>query len=232
MASDAPSHLTRFFVLDKLRGGQHDTEFSPVYLQVGPALRCPQCGSIIGLLTWQPPYQGELELHGKDFGDLVEGPCGGLLITERFAEDFKAEGLTGLSGFHPVEVMRVRRKRRGPKPGPPPGYLFVMPAYGHAALDMERSRIRSSKPMRCTACRSVGPDAIDGLTLEAGTWSGEDVFRPRGLWGVIIVSERFLRFAERHAMSHMTLVPIEKYVWDPLGLYYPRPLQLGPPTKA
>ena len=54
-------------------------------------------------LTWLPPYEGELELLGKDFGDVVIGPCGGLLITERFAEDFKAEGLTGLSGFHPVE---------------------------------------------------------------------------------------------------------------------------------
>ncbi|MBN1208892.1 MAG: hypothetical protein JXB05_28800 [Myxococcaceae bacterium] len=75
-------------------------------------------------------------------------------------------------------------------------------------------------------------DAIDGLALEAGTWKGEDVFRPRGLWGRIIVSARFMHFAERHAMSHMTLVPLEKYVWDPLGLYYPRPLQLEPPSRS
>jgi hypothetical protein len=66
-------------------------------------------------------------------------------------------------------------------------------------------------------------DAIDGLAVEEGSWSGEDVFRPRGLWGVVLVSERFLHFAERHAMSHMAFVPIEKYVWDPLGHYYPQP---------
>jgi hypothetical protein len=173
-----------------------------------------------------------LELHGKDFGDLVEGPGGDLLVTERFAEDFKAEDLTGLSGFHPVDVMGVRRKRGGPHPGPPPRYLFVTPDYGHPALDMERSRLLISKPMECTWCRDAGIDAIDGLALEAGTWTGEDVFRPRGLWGRIIVSERFMRFAERHAMSHMALVPIEKFVWDPLGLYYPRPLQLEPPSRS
>ncbi len=89
---------------------------------------------------------------------------------------------------------------------------------------MERSRLRISKPIKCSWCRYTGIDAIDGLALEEGTWNGEDVFRPRGLWGVIIVSERFMRFAERHAMSHFTLVPIEKYVVDPLGLYYPQSL--------
>jgi hypothetical protein len=221
MASDAQSNTEPFFVLEKLREGVHDTEFSRTSANVGPALRCPQCGELVGALSWEPPYQGDLELHGTDFGDVLQGPSG-LLVTERFAEDFKAEGLTGLSGFHPVEVKRVRRKGRGPRPGPPPRYLFVTPAYGHAALDMERSHIQGQKPVTCSWCRYVGPDAINGLTLEAGTWNGEDVFRPRGMWGVILVSERFRRFAERHAMSHMAMVPLGEYVWDPLGLLRPQ----------
>ncbi|MCP3140184.1 hypothetical protein [Pyxidicoccus xibeiensis] len=152
-----------------------------------------------------------------------------MLVTERFAEDFKAEGLTGLSGFRPVEVKRVRRKRRGPKHGPPPTYLLVTAAYGNPALDMERSRILSKTPVACSWCRYVGPDAIDGLALEEGTWKGEDIFRARGMWGELIVSERFKRFAERHAMSHMALVPIEKYVWDPLGLLHP---EQPPPSSS
>jgi hypothetical protein len=232
MASDGPSIPMRFFVMKKLLGGQHDSEFSKVKPNRGPPLRCPQCGDSLGMLTWQPPYRVELELHGKDFGDLITGPGGDLLVTERFAEDFKAEGLMGLSGFHPVEVTRVRRKGRGPRPGPPPRYLFVTPAHGRPALDMERSRLRISKPVECSWCRYAGIDAIDGLVMEEGSWEGEDVFRPRGLWGRIIVSERFMRFAERHAMSHMGMVPIEKYVWDPLGLIYPRPVQLQPPSRS
>lgn len=126
----------------------------------------------------------------------------------------------------------MRHKRRGSKSGPPPKYLLVNPAHGLPALDMERSRLWIGKPMTCIWCRYTGIDAIDGLVLELETWSGEDVFRPRGLWGRIIVSERFMRLAETHAMSHMALIPIEKYVWDPLGLYYPRSQQLEPPTKG
>jgi len=219
--------------MEKLLGGQHDTGFSKAEpANRGPAMRCPQCGGSIGMRTWQPPYRVELEVYGKEFGDLVDGPGGDLLVTERFAKDFKSEGLTGLSGFHPVEVVRVLRKRPGPKPGPPPRYLAVGVTYGRPALDVERSRILSKDAIECTWCRYRGPDAIDGLAIEEGTWDGEDVFRPRGMWGVIIVSERFMRFAENHAMSHLTFVPIEKYVWDPSGRIYPHSTQIDPPSRG
>ncbi len=218
---------------EKLLGGQHDTECSTVEpTNVGPAPLCPQCGGVVGALTWQPPYRIELELYGKDFADLIVASGHDLLVTERFAQDVNADGLTGFSGFHPVEVVRVRRERRGSKPGLPPRYLFVTTAYGHAALDMERSRIRGNRPMRCPFCRYVGCEAVDGLVLEPGTWTGEDVFRPRGLSGVVLVTERFMRFAEKYAMSHMTFVPIEKYVWDPAGHFYPRSTQTDPPGRG
>jgi len=222
----------RFFVLKKLSGGTHDTEFDPTSNNVGPGLQCPQCREPIGMLSWEPPYQGELELFGKGFGDLVKLPGGDLLVTEQFAAAFTAEGLTGLSGFHAVEVLRVIKKRRGPKPGPPPRYLFVIPAYGQPALDQERSRLHTSAPIKCTWCRDTGVDAIDGLALEDGTWSGEDVFRPRGLSGLILVSERFMRFAQRHALSHFTFIPIEKYVWDPLGHFYSWEQRNNPPGES
>lgn len=232
MASDISSPSTRFFVLKKVNQGQYDTDFDRTSSNFGPTLSCLRCGESVGLLTWLPPYLGALELYGTDYGDVVDGPGGGLLVTERFAEDFKAAGLTGLSGFHPVEVTRVRRKRRGPKPGPPPRYLFVTPNYGPTALDLERSRLIRTEPRACTWCRTAGTDAIDGLALEEGTWDGADVFRPRGLWGTIIVSERFMRFAEAHAMDHMALVPIDKFVRDPLDLFYPRSVQVRPPNES
>ncbi|HLL53217.1 MAG TPA: hypothetical protein VK447_06720, partial [Myxococcaceae bacterium] len=161
--------------MDRLLGGQHDTAFFKAEpTNRGDAPLCPQCGGVRGMLSWLAPFRAELELYGKDYGDLVEGPGNELLVTERFADDFKAEGLMGLSGFHPVEVVRVVRKRRGPKPGPPPRYLAVTAAYGGPALDMEHSRILGNTPMTCTWCRYVGCEAIDGLALDVGTWKGED----------------------------------------------------------
>ncbi len=63
-----------------------------------------------------------------------------------------------------------------------------------------------------------GIDAINGFVLDPGTWGGEDVFRPRGMQGTLVVSERFKTLVERHGLTNMVLTPIEKYVWDPSNL--------------
>jgi hypothetical protein len=67
-------------------------------------------------------------------------------------------------------------------------------------------------------------DSIHGLVLEPGTWQGEDIFRPRGLQGSLLVSERFADFIQRHALTNMKLTPSGEFVWDPL--------ELGPPEPA
>jgi hypothetical protein len=167
--------------------------------------------------AWLPPHHGTLELYGQALGDFVAGPGNGFLASEKFVEAFRSEGLTGLSGFHPVEV-RVRRKRKGPKPTTVPRYFFVMPAYGSAAVDEARSRILRTAPITCSYCRETGANAMGGFELERGSWQGEDVFFARGVPGPIIVSERFERWATRHALTNMLLIPSEQYVWDPLSL--------------
>lgn len=224
MASDS-APAPRFFYLEHDLHGRWDTDFDtaePVNLQ--PAPRCTQCGGVIGMKTWLPPYRGELTLHGRAFGDFVKFPGYEVLVSERFAEAFRAGGLSGLLGFHPVEVSRVRGVRKGAKVVSVPRYFLVSPCFGRAAVDMARSRIRHEGAVTCPECRDVSPDSIHGFSLESGTWAGEDVFRPRGLQGLIVVSERFARLVEREALTNMRLIPIEEYTWDPLGL--------GPPQSA
>jgi hypothetical protein len=127
------------------------------------------------------------------------------------------EGLTGLLGFHPVEVTRVRRKSKGPKHGSVPQYRVVdVSFFGSSVVDVARSRLRYGAPVTCPECRSEGLDSIHGFVLEPGTWQGEDVFRARGLPGTIIVSERFAEFVKRQGLTNMKLIPTEDYVWDPL----------------
>ncbi|WP_257457953.1 hypothetical protein [Archangium lipolyticum] len=171
------------------------------------------------MLKWLPPYRVELELYGEELGDYIRGPGYGWLISERFAEAFRAEGLTGLEGFHPVEVLRVRCMRKRPRqPLTVPRYYVVWPCFGRGAVDPVLNRVRIRKTPTCTECRSAGIDAIHGFVLEPGTWGGEDIFRPRGMQGDIVVSERFKNFVEQHGLTNMVLTPTEQFVWDPSNL--------------
>jgi hypothetical protein len=224
MASDLPPE-PRFFVLEADVWGPHDTQFDTVDPDnLGDPPPCPKCGKTIGMLTWLPPYRAELELYGRGFGDFVEGHSYEVLVSERMAKAFRVEGLTGLLGFHLVEVVRVRRKSKGPKLSTAPRYFVAAPCLGRGAVDEARSHLRRDKPVTCSGCRSTGVDTIHGFTLESGTWQGEDVFRPRGLQGDIVVSERFAEFVKRHEFTNMKLIPTEEYVWDP-G-------HKGPPTSS
>ncbi|WP_257459898.1 hypothetical protein [Archangium lipolyticum] len=174
------------------------------------------------MMKWLSPYRIELFLHGEELGDFIKAPGDDLLVSDRFARAFQEEGLTGLEGFHPVEVVRVRRKRRGSKPTHVPHYLAVTACFSRAAVHMALSRIRyADEPPTCEECREATKNAIYGFSLEPGTWQGEDIFRPRGLHGRLVVSERFARFVERHGFTNMILTPTEELVWDPL--------ELGPP---
>jgi hypothetical protein len=203
--------------------GRYDTKFDAAdHRNLEKAARCPLCGGVMGMKKWLPPYSGELVLHGKEFGDFVTIPGYEVLVSERFAEAFRSEGLSGLLGLHPVEVSRVRGKSRGATPVSVPRYLLAWPCFGRAAVDLARSRIRYTQPVTCPECRYGGPDSIHGFALEPGTWEGEDVFRPRGLRGLIVVSERFAQLVERHGLTNMRLTPIEAYTWDPLERGPPR----------
>ncbi len=223
MASEVPE-APRFFVLGHDMHGPHDTDFDKIEpVNLGEAPECPRCHGALGSLSWQPPYRVELELYGQGLGDFVEGPGSSFLISERMAEAFQSEGLTGLQGFHPAEVLRVRRKRKGPKPGNMPRYVVVDAGFTRATVDVAHSRLRYGKPITCPECRTEGVDSIHGFTLEPGSWQGEDVFRPRGVSGTLLTSERFATFVAHHGLTNMKLTPTEKYVWDPR--------RLGPPTE-
>ena len=224
MASEVPA-TPRFFVLGNDLHGPHDTLFDRVAPEnMGEAPECPRCHRALGALTWLPPYRVELELYGQQLGDFVIGPGAEVLLSERMAEAFQADGLTGLLGFHPAEVLRVRRKRKGPKSGDMPSYVVVSACFASATVDVARSRLRYDAPITCPECRSAGLDSVHGFALEPGSWKGEDVFRARGIAGRIIVSERFAAFVTRHGLTNIKLTPIEDHVRDPL--------RLGPPSDV
>ncbi len=204
-----------FFLLTNDLHGPYDTDaLHPTGFETGDAPRCPKCGGAIGMRESLPPFRVEVAVHGKEgAGDFVECPGGDLLISERMAAAIRSEGLTGLHGFRPVDVvkMNARAKRIGL-----PRYLLVEATYGRAAVDEARSRLRRREPLSCVECRDPGLDGIYGFWIEPGTWDGLDVFRPRGYQGEVVVSERFADLVRRHGFTNIKLTPTEQFVWDPL----------------
>lgn len=199
----------QFYELEQCPQGDADTCYSEEegYNQ-GDAASCPACGGATSLLSWLPPYRVVIELHGKEFGDFVFIPAGNdFLVSQKFREVYYSNGLTGLSGFDAVEVLRVKtRRKRLPNP---PAYFRVTASYGQTALDLKASGLEWHEPPKCDYCRSAMKIRWQCLIVEDGTWSGEDAFRPRGLSSRIIVTQRFKDACEQNGITNAVFTPAE-----------------------
>jgi Protein of unknown function (Gmx_para_CXXCG) len=199
--------------------GEFDSEYDTEMLEADPvnlgeAPRCERCGEFVGMRPWLPPHRAELTLHGSVWGDFAfRGVVGeDFLMSERAEKLYKDAGLSGLSGFEPVEIARVRSSK-----DPPPMYVHVDVARSDAAVDEERGSVRRSGAVRCPRCRSDGVDAVDGFILDADTWTDEDVFVARGLPGIAIASRRFRQVVEDHGLTNVRFTPTELYNWDSMA---------------
>jgi hypothetical protein len=214
----------RFFVLEHPKSDGVDdalTDFLPADgTKRGDAPKCLKCGVFIGTMPRLPPIRIELETWGRRFGDLAFSTNNDVLVCDRFRQAWLSSGLTGFSGFGPAEVVKVTA-RRGKIPKPMPNYFVASPGRSRAVIDGRASGIDYKKPWICEECRSGHIARVRRLVLEPDTWSGEDVFIPRGLRGTIIASERFKEFCDRHAFSNCLLIDADRYHVDYLPWWHP-----------
>jgi hypothetical protein len=204
--------MSQIFVLKKHSGqiGDATTDFLKAgRANFSDARLCEACGGAVGLLRWEPPYRVELETWGGQFGDLAFGPGEAFLVSERFARLWKEEGLVGLEGFHPVEIVKVKRRGKRIKEGPP-RYFVVWPVYSEVAVDQERSGFQWEEPPKCGVCREGLLKGYDRIVLEGEP--RENVFMPRRL-GVVLADERFKEFCDRHGITNCLLIPAERARW-------------------
>ena len=197
----------------------------------GEAAACPVCGSTIGMLEWLPPFYVVLQLHGNQFGDFAFLPgAHDFLVTQRFRDAYYQHSLTGLTGFDPVEVISVKTRSKMLKLAKPPIYFRVCAGYGQTALDLAASGFEWIDPPTCPLCRNGIKMRWKRLVLEEGTWTGEDAFRPRGLSGTTMVSQRFKDVCEQHDIKNALFIPAEESSCD----FYPGlkdPSELDRPSR-
>jgi hypothetical protein len=193
-------------------GSEYDTEFLAAEdARYGEAPRCPVCGEFTGMRQRLPPFRVELELQGRQFGDVVTGSGGSdLLVSPRFEDIYRSHGLTGLEGFEPVEIVQVRSRRRlTPEP---PAYRRADVAPSETAIDLERAGVARGGPIECSYCLRSLINGIRGVAIDEATWGGEDVFYPRGLPGTMVVSERFHDVCLEHGITNLKLVEAPEFV--------------------
>lgn len=179
----------------------------------GDAPRCETCGDYVGLREWLPPLRIELETWGTQYGDVATTGTD-LVVSLKFKEAWQESGLTGLSGFESVEIVKLKRRRKKAI-GDPPQYFRAIVQRSQTAVDLAASEFVWDAPPTCPTCL-LGDNVRrwSRVVIDENTWTGEDVFIPRGLAGVVIVSARFKQFCDRTKMKNVVLVPAETYEYD------------------
>lgn len=209
----------RFFVLKPESSSKNAVALTDALMakgsQTGDAPSCEACGKYIGMREWLPPFRVELETWGRSFGDLAFAGGRDLLASQRFVELWKAESLTGLRGFEPVEVVKVRKRRK--LPGNLPQYYRVIGDYGGVTIDGKASGVEWENPLTCSVCgKGELLKRFKRIVVVPGSWTGKDVMMPTCV-PCYFVTERFKVFCEVHEIKNAVIIPAEEYSRD----YYP-----------
>jgi hypothetical protein len=207
-----------FYVLDKPkpntpedRLGRSDAIREEGF-NTGEALRCPRCNRFLTSLRWLPPYRIELETWGREYSDVVEIEDE-MIVSERFVQLFRANGLKGLSEFEPVEVLNVKHRRGKPKQ--------VMPRYFKTTVTLSPTMVdqKSSgfvwgdESAICSVCLWNNLKRFTRIVIKEDTWNGDDIFFPRGGYGPI-VSETFKILCDQHAVRGVIFSPAKNYGYE------------------
>jgi hypothetical protein len=214
----------RFFVLERKPSGANGygrTDVMPAEgFTVGEAPRCPSCGGFIGMLKWLPPYIVEMDTWGDYFGDFAfAGGSEWFLVSDRFRSLYVQSGLTGLSGFDPIEVTKIARHNKKLH-GSPPQYFKVDVIRSQTSVDQAASGFEWSEGASiCPVCLFPKEGVIKrwkAVVIRPESWQGEDIFVPRGS-GELVTTNRFKELCEASEVKNAVFVPAESSSHD----YYP-----------
>lgn len=181
-------------------------------IRTGEAPRCPICGGIIGMLPTEPPLIGEVELDGQFFGDIAYGPGGDIYFSERLKNEFISRRLVGIDEFGPINIIKVTS--RGIVSNKLPDYFLARPAVSRAFIDDVKSGVMRRSKSNCPECLGGDPKKIERLILAKDSWSGEDIFKARGLFSEEIASERFRLMCSEMNFMNFIFVRAEDFHFD------------------
>jgi len=224
--------MSEFFVIEPAEGILFGTKWAfadilPPDNRERSLETCPVCGKVVRGREWLLPRRIKLSRYKSTWwGDFVWGAGFLLLVSAHFKQVYEQENLQGITKFsEPVEVLKAGTKKMADLPGAPPTYHLIDIVWNGANQDDVASEVISKHPeqMRCSFCR-VGRGLLSqsGIVIQEGSWTGADIFTPRGGPVRIMVSKRFKEVAEAYDLKNTWFVPVEKYAYDETrpGLWY------------
>lgn len=222
----------KFYVLipeDGQRFSANWTHAELVSPQFGEGDLCPACGAPVNMRKPLPPHNIRLSSSDpKKWGDFVWGADFLLFVSERFAKAYLEEGLSGIRIFHPpATISKIGKHYTGSAIHPLPAYQLIDVEWNGANQDDTVSGLVNENPdgVKCSYCRTGGFLLRQhGVELEPNSWTGVDIFTPRGAPVELLISERARLAFEKHRLTNMRVVPAEMFAYDRLrpGQWYVR----------
>jgi len=174
---------------------------------VGDCIRCPKCNRPLSMLKWLPPFRIELESWSSQYADVAD-VGDDLIVSDRFRRVFASNGLKGLQDFVPVEIVTIVQ-RRGKPIAPVPEYYKASVVRSATTINQEASGfVWKDKAKVCAECLFDTLKRYRHLIVTEESWSGDDIFFPRGGKGPL-VSEHFKATFEESGLKGVVFVPAD-----------------------
>lgn len=161
--------------------------------------QCKYCGARIGAKQWRGSFV--VTIDKRPIGDLcTDGQ--NLLLSPDFQNEIQAEGLTGLTfAKTSVEIIDHPEIRN---------YRVAQYSSVEQTLDAEQSGLEIEELVGCARCMLCSRKQLDKIVF-AQPAPTLDVFRPSCVYGVTVVSQRFVALIKRNKFTNFHFVGQEDY---------------------
>jgi hypothetical protein len=161
------------------------------------------------LPTWLAPFEVDLTASGALLADVAFGPRTDLLVTQRFVDFWRGAGLTGLSGFEPVEVRDISAVTTFT--GIERDYFHCTVSTVASTLDDKESEAERTGGMPCSACGFGGVlKHLRRVVLKERPSPEPDLFVVKGLPTAVLAGERFEAAWKASRLAGCQLVPADQ----------------------
>lgn len=160
--------------------------------------KCADCGEDLGALVCLPPHR--YRLKGRKVGDLLTD---GLVfaVSLRFKDAYDKSILKGLSfSDEPIELTNSDLI-----------YYMAHPVHTRTLIDEDASGAVIDIDDGCENCRVTAMAKLDNITIKEESWGGEDIFKLGSLMGLILVTERFVKFVEQNEFTNCEFIHQKDY---------------------